>query len=89
MTSDDTNTFKPNPEPFNLILKYFNISPNEAVMVGDWPERDLDGAKSVGIKTAFAKYGASDFNEEQYSNSDVVLNSISEILDYIQLVNCK
>ena len=74
---------------FNLILKYFNISPNEAVMVGDWPERDLDGARSVGIKTAFAKYGASDLNEEQYCNSDVILNSISEIFDYVNLVNSK
>ena len=89
VTSDDTNTFKPNPEPVNLILKYFNISPNEAVMVGDWPERDLDGARSVGIKTAFAKYGASDLNEEQYRNSDVILNSISEIFDYVNLVNSK
>tara|TARA_Y100000768_G_scaffold380410_1_gene357491 strand:- start:3730 stop:4419 length:690 start_codon:yes stop_codon:yes gene_type:complete len=87
ITSDDTNTFKPNPEAFNLMLKYFNISPKEAVMVGDWPERDLDGAKSVGIKTAFAKYGASNINEKQSYNSDVILNSIDEILRYIKLEN--
>ena len=89
ITSDDTNTFKPNPQPFNLMLKHFNIFPHEAVMVGDWPERDLDGAKSVGIKTAFAKYGALNINEKQNYNSDVILTSIDEILEYIKLENSK
>ena len=58
-------------------------------MVGDWPERDLDGAKSVGIKTAFAKYGALNINEKQNYNSDVILTSIDEILEYIKLENSK
>ena len=26
-------------------------------MVGDWPERDMAGAKSIGMKTVFARYG--------------------------------
>ena len=89
VTSDETNTFKPSPAPFNLILKYFDILPYESIMVGDWPERDLDGAKNVGMKTAFAKYGASSFNEKQYKSADVILNNISEIINYIRLENRK
>ena len=89
VTSDETNAFKPSPAPFNLILKYFNILPAESVMVGDWPERDLDGAKNVGMRTAFARYGASSFNEQQYDSADVVLDHIGEILDYIIMENNK
>ena len=55
-------------------------------MVGDWPERDIDGAKSVGMKTAFARYGNLTMNEESI-DSDIVLNDISEIIDYIKKIN--
>ena len=89
VTSDESKAFKPSPAPFNLILKYFAIEPSEAIMVGDWPERDLDGAENVGMKTAFAKYGASSFNENQYKAADIVLNDISEIVDYIEAQNNK
>ena len=89
VTSDETNTFKPSPEPFSLMLKHFNILPSEAIMVGDWPERDLDGASNVGMKTAFARYGASSLNKKQYNSADVVLESIEEIIDYIKLENSK
>ena len=26
-------------------------------MIGDWPERDVVGAKQIGMKTIFARYG--------------------------------
>ncbi len=58
-------------------------------MVGDWPERDLDGAKNVGMKTAFARYGASSINEDQYKVADIALNDISEILNYVEKQNSK
>ena len=89
VTSDESKAFKPSPIPFNLILKYFSIMPYEAVMVGDWPERDLDGAKNVGMKTAFARYGASSINEDQYKVADIALNDISEILNYVEKQNSK
>ncbi len=27
------------------------------MFIGDWPERDVKGAKSIGMKTVFARYG--------------------------------
>ena len=88
VTSDDTKQFKPSAAPFNLILKYFQISANESIMVGDWPERDLEGAKNVGMKTAFAKYGAaSDTNGSEIA--DITLNEIGEIITYIKSQNSK
>jgi putative hydrolase of the HAD superfamily len=32
--------------------------PEEALMVGDWPERNMVGAKAVGMRTCWAKYGS-------------------------------
>ncbi len=43
--------------PFNTVLKKLEVKPEEALMVGDWAERDIVGASKVGMKTAFARYG--------------------------------
>ena len=50
-------------------------------MVGDWPERDIQGAKKVGMQTAFAKYGDT-FNTIK-SGADYDLEDISDLLDII------
>ena len=86
LTYDDTKAYKPSKIPFNKILEYFNIKAESAVMVGDWPERDLAGAKSVGMRAAFAKYGNLDA-ENLSGQVDVVLEDISEIVDYLKKVN--
>lgn len=57
ITFDDTGKRKPEPEPFLKALEKLNLNPEEVIMVGDWAERDIVGAKKVGIKTIFAKYG--------------------------------
>ena len=54
-------------------------------MVGDWPERDVIGAKKLNMKTAFARYG--DMFGTQESGADYDLDDISEILSIIQKEN--
>ena len=54
-------------------------------MVGDWPERDIIGAKNVGMKTAFAKYGDT-FNTKN-SGADYVLEDISDLINIINKIN--
>ena len=88
LTYDDTKAYKPSSIPFYAILDYFKIDPNEAIMVGDWPEKDIYGAKNVGMQTAFAKYGNSNQSLDNLG-ADVVLNDISEILNYIESENKK
>ncbi|MAV64550.1 MAG: hypothetical protein CMG00_05085 [Candidatus Marinimicrobia bacterium] len=88
LTYDDTKAYKPSSVPFYTILDYFKIDPNEAIMVGDWPEKDICGAKNVGMQTAFAKYGNSNQSLDNLG-ADVVLNDISEILKYIESENKK
>jgi len=82
---EDTQKRKPDPEPFLLALKKLNLKPEEVIMVGDWRERDIVGAKLVGMKTAFAKYGDT-FNTKE-SNADYELNDIKEIIKIVDQEN--
>ena len=81
VTFDDTNKRKPSKEPFQKIIDEFNIPANEMIMVGDWPERDVIGAKQVGMKTAFAKYG--DTFETINSGADYDLGNISQLYNIV------
>ena len=82
---DDTGTRKPSPEPFQRISELLEIDPLKILMVGDWPERDVIGAKKLNMKTAFARYG--DMFGTQESGADYDLDDISEILSIIQKEN--
>ncbi len=57
ITYEDTGEYKPSPAPFRKVLEMMSIGPDEALMVGDWPERDIVGAAELGIRTVFARYG--------------------------------
>ena len=57
VTFHDTGMHKPSPEPFEKISSLLKVPPENSLMVGDWPERDVIGAKKLGMKTVFAKYG--------------------------------
>jgi putative hydrolase of the HAD superfamily len=85
VTFDDTYERKPSPVPFKTILNRLNIKPEEALMVGDWVERDIVGASNLGMKTAFAKYGDT-FNTEVH-NADFELNDIKELLNIVKKLN--
>lgn len=81
VTFDETGERKPSPKPFKVILEKLNVKPKEALMVGDWAERDIVGASKVGMKTAFARYGDT-FNTENH-NADYDLRDIRELVDII------
>lgn len=40
---------KPHPEPFRRVLEAWGLSPQTVMMVGDTPEADILGAKSMGM----------------------------------------
>jgi len=48
VTFEDTGERKPSPAPFRLVLERLGIEPREALMVGDWAERDVVGAMQLG-----------------------------------------
>ena len=54
-------------------------------MIGDWPERDVIGAKEVGMLTVFAKYGDT-FNTIS-SNADYDIDDITKLINIIKQIN--
>jgi HAD superfamily hydrolase (TIGR02253 family) len=82
---EDTGERKPSPKPFERAIEVLGITPNEAIMVGDWPERDMVGAAKVGIKTAFARYG--DTFGTIHSGADFELNDILELVAIVDRLN--
>ncbi len=50
VSSEETGLEKPSPKMFNLALKKMNLPPEEVAYFGDSPDRDIEGAASVGIK---------------------------------------
>jgi putative hydrolase of the HAD superfamily len=81
VTFDDTGIRKPAPEPFLKGLEGLRLQPEECLMVGDWDARDIIGAKALGMKTAFARYG-DNFNTGA-SHADYELKSIKDLLSLI------
>jgi len=85
LTFDDTNARKPSPIPFEMALSQLNIDSEEALMVGDWPERDVVGANKLGIRTIFARYGDSFGTVD--SGADWDINDVYEIVSIVNELN--
>jgi len=85
ITYDDTGEYKPSPAPFKKVLEILGVEPNEAIMVGDWPERDIVGAAELGIRTVFAKYG--DTFGTKDSGADYEIKDIYELVTIVDSLN--
>ena len=85
ITSEDFGVKKPDPKPYRKALEVLGTKAEETLMVGDWPDRDIKGAKGVGMKTAWAKYGDTFGTKE--SGADFVLNDIYDVVGLIKKEN--
>ena len=85
LTFDDTGVRKPSPKPFKMALEIMKSTPDEVLMIGDWPERDVVGAKQIGMKTIFARYG--DTFGTVDSGADWDVNDIYELVDIVKELN--
>ncbi|OIO11671.1 MAG: hypothetical protein AUJ52_01715 [Elusimicrobia bacterium CG1_02_63_36] len=87
ITSEDSGARKPDPRPFRAAMKVLGTTPAETLMVGDWPERDIVGAKKLGIKAAWAKYGDTFGTEPGKSGADYELDDIGQLPGIIRKEN--
>jgi putative hydrolase of the HAD superfamily len=85
VTHDDTGQFKPSPAPFREALRQLGVSVGEALMVGDWPERDMVGAKGLGMTTVFARYGDTFGTKE--SGADYEIGDALELVAIVDRIN--
>ncbi|MFH1685718.1 MAG: TIGR02253 family HAD-type hydrolase [Candidatus Micrarchaeota archaeon] len=80
ITHDDTMKIKPNPSPFYLALEKLNLLAPACLFVGDNPDRDIKGAKELGMMTCWARYGSMRKN----SDADIEIDSIGELVKKLE-----
>ena len=85
LTYDDSGAHKPSPKPFEMALDILNVNSDEALMIGDWPDRDVVGASQIGMKTIFARYG--DTFGTVNSGADWDVNDIYEVVNIVKDLN--
>ena len=68
-----------------MALDILQSSPDEVLMIGDWPERDVVGAKQIGMKTIFARYG--DTFGTVDSGADWDVNDIYDLVNIVKELN--
>ena len=82
VTYEDTGKQKPAREPFLRICDELGVNPEECLMVGDWPERDVQGGRLAGMKTCLAKYG-----QMHETKADYQIESFSKLLTVVDRCN--
>ena len=85
VTFDDTRQRKPSPVPFRRALELLDVRPEEALMVGDWAERDMIGASNIGMKTVFARYGDTFGTVE--THADYEINDVKDLIPILEKEN--
>ncbi len=81
---------KPHPRAFEIALAQWNVTPQEAVMIGDSLQADIFGAKELRMKTIWitrrAKFTA---EEMQRIRPDFSLRKLTELLPTLDMLNMK
>ena len=79
---------KPAVSFFHLICERLNVSPEEALMVGDDIKSDIGGAIDAGLKTALVKTGKyrEDFAKHTGIKPNLTLPSIADLPDALNLL---
>ncbi len=81
VVSGEVGVGKPNPKIFWEVLNQLNISPEQAVMVGDNMSRDILGANEVGITSVWINHeGSTDMENVE---PDYEISRLSELLKLV------
>ena len=67
------------------VLRRLGVDPHESMMIGDWAERDVVGAKSLGMRTVFARYG--DTFDTKESGADFDVDDVFELVSIVDRLN--
>ena len=76
--ADSLSQKKPHPMPLEYACKKFNISKDEALMVGD-SKNDILAAKSAGIDIVAVSYGYNHQESLDIYNPDIIIDDFKEL----------
>ncbi|MGD6807992.1 MAG: HAD family hydrolase [Candidatus Bathyarchaeia archaeon] len=77
VVSGAVNKRKPSPDIFYNALKLMDVSPAEAVFVGDTVDADVEGSKAVGMKAIYLERRPQKISEEFIP--DQTIKSLAEL----------
>ncbi|MDF1764498.1 MAG: phosphoglycolate phosphatase [Oleibacter sp.] len=80
---DDLSEKKPSPMPLLVACQQQQISPENALMVGD-SRHDIQAAKAAGIATVGVTYGYNHGDDIALSNPDLTCDSLLSLLNEIR-----
>jgi len=92
LTHDDTGAHKPDPRPFQMALDILDVSPERALVIGDWKERDILGGRNAGLHTVYARYGDqysqyTDKIDGEATEPDFVVDDLLQLLEVLADLN--
>ena len=83
ITSHDTGFGKPHPAIFERALVAVDAQPAAAAIIGDRPERDLAGARTVGMRSIWMR--PPEFVGQPEPTPDVVVSEWAEVALIVEL----
>ncbi|MFN8527578.1 MAG: HAD family hydrolase [Anaerolineae bacterium] len=83
ISAADVGYLKPHPAIFELALKKIGTTPAETVFVGDDPEADIFGAKSMGMKAVLRLTPRRPVFEDEDIHPDAIVNNLHELLPHL------
>ncbi len=88
--SCNVGIIKPDREIYELALERMGVRPEEALFVGDGSNRELWGAKNVGMSTVWTEY-LKVWDEEKRDrirpDADYHITDIKELVDIVKKIN--
>jgi len=82
VASTDVSNPKPHPESMIKVLETLDVSPHEALSIGD-ATNDIKAAQQAGIMTIAVTWGLCDRTDLEGCNPDYVIDDALEILNMI------
>jgi len=78
VTSKELGATKPSPAFFQSVLDKYQLNLSETIMIGNDYEKDITGAKNIGLKTILItnKHG-------EFSSADYVVQSFGNLADVL------
>jgi phosphoglycolate phosphatase len=84
LSGDSLPKQKPDPLPLTYACKYFGITPDHGVLVGD-SSNDVQAARAAGMPVICVTYGYNHGHDIRESRPDLVVESLTEVPQHLQL----
>jgi putative hydrolase of the HAD superfamily len=80
ITSKELGATKPSPDFFQGIVSMFGLTLYEVAMIGNDYEKDITGAKNIGLNTIFITNEKGDF-----PYADYIISSFEKLIDVLEI----